>query len=44
MGANLIVHWADISAFQFAMQAALGEIKQALGDQSAAGAAKEETI
>ena len=44
MGANLIVHWADISAFQFAMQAALGEIKQALGDQGPAGVAKEEII
>ena len=32
MGANLIVHWADINAFRFAMQSSLGEIKTALGD------------
>ena len=44
MGANLIVHWADISAFQFAMQAALGEIKQALGDLPAPQDGKEEAI
>ena len=41
MGANLIVHWADIAAFRFAMLSSLGKIKTALGDlpagQDAAG-------
>ncbi len=38
MGANLIVHWADINAFRFAMQASLVEIKTALGDLPAGAA------
>jgi 2-keto-3-deoxy-L-rhamnonate aldolase RhmA len=33
MGANLIVHMADFNMFQYSLQAALGEIKGALGDQ-----------
>jgi 2-keto-3-deoxy-L-rhamnonate aldolase RhmA len=33
LGANLIIHWADIAAFRFAMQSSLGKIKTALGDQ-----------
>ena len=31
-GANLIIHWADVAAFRFGMQAAISEIKGALGD------------
>jgi 4-hydroxy-2-oxoheptanedioate aldolase len=33
MGANLIVHMADIKIFRFGLQAALTEIKLALGDK-----------
>ena len=35
LGANLIIHWADIAAFRFAMQSSLDKIKTALGDQPA---------
>jgi 2-keto-3-deoxy-L-rhamnonate aldolase RhmA len=37
LGANLIVHLADMNAFRFAMETDLAKIKQALGDLKAQG-------
>ena len=44
MGANLMVHMADFITFQYALQAAVGEIKRALDDQPSAPTGPEREI
>lgn len=44
MGANLLVHWSDLSAFRFSMPPILEELKRAVGDLSAGEDGPEVTL